>query len=194
MPAHVRATLEAIVDVEQLKALRQRVLEVGSWDELIPQRVDFERLIRKKENYVIEVLAVLTTMVFIGFLAWDHFGTVPETLLVAFLAGVFVVAVSRFLIWWFNRHAARLTAREKPFTGHLNVTDGADGKPTEAECPKCKGHIKMGQGNGQSWFVFCKCGFSTVYIPPARAAIESSMIKRLPAPLQPPPTRETSGR
>lgn len=194
MPAQIQTALEAIVDFERLKELRQRILDVGSWDELAIQERDIERLIRKKEGYIVDTLALLVAMVFVGFLAWSRFETVPETLLAALLTGVFVVTVSLFVIWWFNRDAAKRTPREQPFTGALHVTHGSDGKPTEAQCPKCRRSIKLGQGNGESWFLLCKGGFSMVYFPPARADIVNTMIKHLPIPLQPPPTRETSDR
>ena len=34
-PTHVQTTLEGIVDLEQLKYLLERILDAGSWDELI---------------------------------------------------------------------------------------------------------------------------------------------------------------
>lgn len=37
-PAHVQATLDNIPDLEQLRCLLERILDVGSWDELLAPR------------------------------------------------------------------------------------------------------------------------------------------------------------
>jgi hypothetical protein len=50
MPADVQTTLEGILDVQRLRYLLERILEVGSWDELMAAPTDQTRPPRKKRK------------------------------------------------------------------------------------------------------------------------------------------------
>jgi hypothetical protein len=49
-PTHAQTTLDGILHLEQLKQLLERILDVGSWDELIAAPVAQARPMRKKRK------------------------------------------------------------------------------------------------------------------------------------------------
>jgi hypothetical protein len=50
LPNHVQATLESMVDLKQLKQLLKRILDAGSWDELVAPPVNPIRPMRKRKK------------------------------------------------------------------------------------------------------------------------------------------------